>query len=200
MKTILKKIISSGDLHARWLNTLSYLENCGARKIAACEHPTTVKEEMLKHASEEFRHAHYLKSQIKKVSAIDLPDYSLPYLLGGFASRRYLDALDVYASRYLTKTVGCNKKEVIAYAYLLVTYAIELRAETLYPCYHEVLRKANSNVYVKSIILEEEEHLNEMKLGLQEMPSGYVHAQVICEFEERLFHKWLQNIEKELQY
>ena len=52
--------------HAKWLNTLSFLENCGARKIAACEHPTLVKEEMLKHAAEEFRHAHHLKRQIDK--------------------------------------------------------------------------------------------------------------------------------------
>ena len=56
LSQLLDAIIPSPDLHAAWLNTLSYLENSGARLIAACEHPTGVKEEMLKHAAEEFRH------------------------------------------------------------------------------------------------------------------------------------------------
>ena len=40
LKNILPHLIAAPSLHAKWLNTLSYLENCGARKIAACEHPT----------------------------------------------------------------------------------------------------------------------------------------------------------------
>ena len=43
IESILNRIVASNELHAKWLNTLSYLENCGARKIAACEHPTLVK-------------------------------------------------------------------------------------------------------------------------------------------------------------
>ena len=60
-------IVKDPLLHGLWLNTLSYLENCGARMIAACEHPTLVKEEMLKHAAEEFRHAFYLKKQLARI-------------------------------------------------------------------------------------------------------------------------------------
>ena len=51
IRQLIITIIAAPELHAKWLNTLSYLENCGARKIAACEHPTLVKEEMLKHAA-----------------------------------------------------------------------------------------------------------------------------------------------------
>src|ERR1700761_1696107 len=94
LEQLLTAIVASNDLHAKWLNTLSYLENCGARKIAACEHPTLVKEEMLKHAAEEFRHAHYLKRQIQKLSSDPLPTYSLSHMLGGTATLHYLSALD----------------------------------------------------------------------------------------------------------
>jgi hypothetical protein len=66
------------------------MENCGARKIARCEHPTRVKEEMLKHAAEEFRHAHYLKQQIRKISGEDFDTYQLDKLLGGMLSLHYL--------------------------------------------------------------------------------------------------------------
>ena len=82
---LIQNIVSDPFLHALWINTLSYLENCGARKIASCEHPTAVKEEMLKHAAEEFRHAFFLKTQLRRVGFY-FNDYSLPHLLGGLAS------------------------------------------------------------------------------------------------------------------
>ena len=127
IEPLLTTIVASNELHAKWLNTLSFLENCGARKIAACEHPTLVKEEMLKHATEEFRHAHHLKRQIERVSFSQMDTYSLSFMLGRTATLHYLAALDLRASRYL-KTLGLSKHSIKEAAYLLVTYAIELRA------------------------------------------------------------------------
>lgn len=193
LKPLLTHIVNSPPLHAKWLNTLSFLENCGARKIAACEHPTLVKEEMLKHAAEEFRHAHHLKRQIERVSSDSLNTYALSYMLGETATLHYLIALDVKASRYL-KTLGLSKSSIKEAAYLLVTYAIELRAEELYPIYDEVLRKAGSRVAVKSILLEEKEHLREMKEGLEKLPSGFVHAEHICAIESELCQAWLEGV------
>ena len=157
----------------------------GARKIAACEHPTLVKEEVLKHAAEEFRHAHYLKRQIEKVSPHPMSTYSLSLMLGGTATLHYLTALDLRTARYL-KERGFSKGKIREMAYLLVTYAIELRAEELYPIYDEVLRKAHSRIAVKSILLEEKEHLEEMREGLETLPSGFVHAKEVCALETEL--------------
>lgn len=190
---ILGKIVASNELHAKWLNTLSYLENCGARKIAACEHPTLVKEEMLKHAAEEFRHAHYLKRQMQKLSVDSMPTYSLSHMLGGMATLHYLSSLDLQTSRYL-KTLGFSNREIRERAYLLVTYAIELRAEALYPIYDAILRKANSRIAVKSILLEEKEHLNEIKEGLKGLSEGFVQAEKVCAFEELLCSKWICSV------
>lgn len=192
LEALLTKIVETPTLHAKWLNTLSYLENCGARKIARCEHPTLVKEEMLKHAAEEFRHAHYLKRQIIRVTPLTFADYSLPNLLGGTASLHYLSKLDLQTSRYLLQTHA--KEEMRASAYLLVTYAIELRAEELYPIYDAILRKSNSKVAVKSILLEEKEHLNEMRQGLSKLSQGEEHAKIICTLEDGLFHRWLSQL------
>lgn len=190
-RQLLTAIVASDELHAKWLNTLSYLENCGARKIAACEHPTLVKEEMLKHAAEEFRHAHHLKRQIEKVSLTRMENYSLSLMLGGTSTLHYLMALDLRASRYLKK-LGLSHNAVKEAAYLLVTYAIELRADELYNIYDEVLRKAGSRVVVKSILLEEKEHLNEMIEGIKHLPSGSVYAEHICAIESILCKKWLE--------
>lgn len=193
IRQLLTKIVDSYELHAKWLNTLSYLENCGARKIAACEHPTLVKEEMLKHAAEEFRHAHHLKRQIARVLSHPMDTYSLSYILGGTATLHYLTALDIKASRYL-RSAGLSKNSIKEASYLLVTYAIELRAEELYPIYDEVLRKASSRVAVKSILLEEKEHLKEMTEGLQLLPSGFIHAAQICSIESNLCQAWLDAV------
>lgn len=186
---IIQAIIANPKIHLKWLNTLSYMENCGARKIAACEHPTLVKEEMLKHAAEEFRHAHYLKRQMGRVSQCHAGDYTLPNLLGGTASLHYLTNLDLYVCRYLSKGIGLSKREMKESAYLLVTYAIELRAGELYPIYDQLLRNSGSKVAVRSIVLEEKEHLQEMEEGLLKLPSGYVYAQEVCRYESSLCKK-----------
>lgn len=194
LEELLTKIVGCPTLHAKWLNTLSYLENCGAKMIAASEHPTLVKEEILKHAAEEFRHAHYLKRQIAKVSSEKKENYTLEFMLGGTATLHYLTALNLKACRYLKK-IKLSKNALKSAAYLLVTYAIELRAKELYPIYDKVLRKAKSKVVVKSILLEEEEHLKEMEEGLQQLPLGQVHATHICAIESNLCFLWLNAVE-----
>src|SRR3978361_1640822 len=98
---ILPLIISSDILHAKWLNTLSLLENTGARKISASENPLTVTTIILKHAAEEHRHAYYLKKQIDKLTPGACPTYAPAYLLVPTQSKHYLHKLDTEVSRYL---------------------------------------------------------------------------------------------------
>lgn len=193
IKELLHHIVARADVHGRWLNTLSYLENCGARKIARCEHPQLVKEEMLKHAAEEFRHAHYLKRQIEKLLPQGLPSYRSEHLLGASATLSYLKALDLMCCRYLTH-LGLNRTQIKETAYLLVTFAIEKRAEELYPIYDKTLRAACSAIKVKSILLEEKEHLQEMEKGLSMLPDGFVYAEKICLIESRLCASWLKAV------
>jgi bacterioferritin (cytochrome b1) len=187
---LVQHIVSVPTLHGLWLNTLSYLENCGARKIASCEHPTAVKEEMLKHAAEEFRHAFYLKTQLTRIGQ-SYEDYRRPHLLGGWAAYHYLNILDVQTSRYLRK-LGATLPETKQLAYLLVTYAIELRAGEMYPIYQAALRKIVSRVQVQSILLEEEEHLNEMEQELGKIPSSSLYIEAVCQFEARACALWLK--------
>lgn len=197
IEQILTTIVDSNELHAKWLNTLSFLENCGARKIAACEHPTLVKEEMLKHAAEEFRHAHHLKRQMKKVYTELMETYTRSFILGGTSTLHYLTSLDLKASRYL-KTHDLSNASIKEAAYLLVTYAIELRAQELYSIYDTVLRNAGSPVTIKSILLEEKEHLHEMQEGLKQLPSGFTHAKNICAIEGALCKLWLNEVVKNI--
>jgi hypothetical protein len=196
---LLPLIIDDNQLHARWLNTLSLMENAGARKISACEDPETVTYIILKHAAEEHRHAFYLKKQIEKVDAASCPTYSSQYLLAPKSSRHYLNQLDVDVCRYLKTILRLKGAELRFAAYLLVTYAIEVRADELYPVYQEALDNASSKVNVKSIILEEEGHLEEMIKQLENFSSDWkFHADKAVEMESFLFKKWIGQLSAEL--
>jgi len=196
---LLSTIINNDQLHARWLNTLSLMENTGARKISACEDPETVTYIVLKHAAEEHRHAFYLKKQIEKVKSANCPTYNSDYLIAPKSSKYYLNQLDVDVCRYLKRELGLSGKELRFAAYLLVTYAIEVRADELYPVYQEELDKTGSKVNVKSIILEEEGHLEEMINQLKTFsPDWQMHADRAVEMETRLFHQWVDQLNKEV--
>lgn len=193
IKTKLAAIVRDPRLHGLWLNTLSYLENCGAKKIARCEHPTKVRELMLKHASEEFRHAYYLKKQLSKITIFH-EDYSVKSLLGHWKALHYLNKLDLQVLRYLIdqKIQPSLHK---SYCYLLVTYVLECRAGELYPLYHECLKSVSSPIRVHAIILEEQEHLNEMVLEIlaNHIPYGFIED--IFQIEAKLFKAWLTSLE-----
>ncbi|MBV8251778.1 MAG: hypothetical protein JO154_04150 [Chitinophaga sp.] len=200
MSPLLQHIVEHNELHTRWLNTLSFMENAGARKISACEDKTKVDIIQLKHAAEEHRHAYYLKKQIGKLDAKACPDYRDASLLAPFATKHYLHQLDMQTCRYLKQTFKLSGQSLKYAAYLFVTYAIEVRADALYPVYQEALDKAGSRVMVRSIIVEEEGHLEEMMAQLKGFsPDWEKHAQHVQTLEQQLFINWMYAIEKDIQ-
>ena len=192
LKQLFAEIVADNTLHARWLNTLSLMENTGARKISASEHKTDVSLLILKHAAEEHRHAYYLKKQIAKLDPALCPTYADAYLLAPAESRYYLNVLDVQVCKYLKSVLNLSGFDLKFAAYLLVTYAIEVRADALYPIYQEALEAAGCKVNVKSIIIEEEGHLEEMIHQLTQFsPQWEVYAHEAIELENQLFDKWI---------
>ncbi|EAY27053.1 hypothetical protein [Microscilla marina] len=201
LENLIGIIVKNNDLHARWLNSLSMMENTGARKISASEHPTQVNLTILKHAAEEARHAFLLKRQMSKLVPLEqYPTYEAPYLLAPVKSYQYLQALDVAASRYVKKHFQLADYDLKYAAYLLVTYAIEVRADELYPIYQKVLTREKSKIQVKAIIVEEEGHLQEMVAQLKDFsPEWEQHAEAICAIEGKLFTQWIAQVGKEVE-
>lgn len=180
--------ISDPFSHAKWLNTLSFLENSGARKIARNEDPQTVSKQMLKHAAEEFRHAFYLKSQITSKLGIFLPSYRFHDIWGGLQTLRYLDRLEAMACRLVKAEQA---------VYFLVTFAIELRAFEIYPIYQDLLSQMKSCVSVRSILLEEKGHLEEMREQIASLSLKEETTDAVCHFEGMLCQNWLEKLESE---
>lgn len=199
IKPILENIVNDNTLHAKWLNTLSYMENAGAKKISASEHKENVNLIILKHAAEEHRHAYYLKKQLDKLEGGLCKTYTNDELLTPNHTKFYLNALDVAVCRYLKQHFNLSGYELKFAAYLFVTYAIEVRADELYPVYQEVLTNAGSRVTVKSIILEEEGHLEEMLNQLKMFSADWEkHAETIINIEQEMFEDWIMNLGKQI--
>jgi rubrerythrin len=198
---ILEEIVKNDALHAQWLNTLSMMENTGSRKISAAEHKTKTSLIILKHAAEEARHAYYLKKQIGKLGYDDiLKDYDPSTLLCPFESLQYLQRLDLDICRILKNEFRMVGEKLTYGAYLLVTYAIELRAGELYPMYQEVLTTASSKINVRSIITEEETHLEEM-LNLMKSFFGnrMLEAAALAQkAEQKYYDQWITALQQEL--
>lgn len=199
IKAILENIVSDNVLHAKWLNTLSYMENAGAKKISASEHKENVNLIILKHAAEEHRHAYYLKKQLDKLDGNLCKTYTNDELLAPNDTKFYLNALDVAVCRYLKQHFNISGYELKFAAYLFVTYAIEVRADELYPVYQDVLTSAGSKVTVKSIILEEEGHLEEMLNQLKSFSVDWEkHAKLVIRIEQDMFNSWMNNLGNQL--
>lgn len=199
LTSILENIVNDNLLHSKWLNTLSYMENAGAKKISASEHKEEVTLLILKHAAEEHRHAYYLKKQLVKLDENTCKTYSNAELLAPNHTKYYLNTLDVLVCRYLKNHFNLSGYDLKFAAYLFVTYAIEVRADELYPIYQDVLSAKQSKVTVKSIILEEEGHLEEMLNQLRDFsPDWEKHAQEIIKIEEQMFKDWIIGLKAEL--
>ena len=195
LEELLEQVVSDDQVHARFLNTLSLQENIGARKISASEQPETSTYMVLKHAAEEHRHAFYLKKQIGKLSINACPTYEPDYLLAPYSSKYYLNKLDMATSRYLMDHMRLKGAALKFGAYLLVTYAIEVRADEIYPIYQKVLDDAKSKVSVRSIIIEEQGHLEEMTVQLKNFsPEWQFHATNIISIEKDLYINWINDL------
>lgn len=165
LEAFFEGLIPSPDRHARWLNTVSMLEAIGARKIWKSQGRDGLNEQVLRHASEESRHALFFKRAAQRVRPGSCESYEDHELLEGAAARHYFQSLDHGIFDRLL--VAMPEAKARALAYLYVTLAIEERAQCLYPIYDRVLRRNHIPVTLRGIIEEEDQHLAEMIEGIE---------------------------------
>lgn len=198
LRPVIAKVVSDPQLHCRWLNTLSFMEHVGATKIARSQSGPSATFMTLKHASEEARHAFFLKKLCRRIDPESCPDYGNAYLLAPVESRQYLYRLDAAVCR-LAKEAGLQGRKMADLAYLLVTWAIEVRADALYPVYQDFLQDYPVKLSVLSIINEEEGHLEEMERALSEWPEAFQALKhKALEIEENLYASWIAAVGREL--
>lgn len=180
--------------HARFLNTLAYMELCGAQQIARALRVLPATTSVLEHANEEFRHAYFLRKLAQKLSANLLEQFTSDSVFSMRASRNYVVLLQrriALLLEHLRLTTLLDKTFAL---YCLTTFAIEQRALPFYRAYDTMLMTHGVAISLKSIISEEASHLAQMHAHLQTMSMPQAMITEALTAERELFDAWLQQI------
>lgn len=188
---LLKQIISDKNLHGLWLNTLSFLEYMGTRKIAKALHQEVFNEVLLDHLSEEARHSLYFKKLANRVASQNY-GFQKGELLAGHEARVYFQNLDEKARELSKGNILLN--------YLLTTWIIEKRAVSFYHIYNQILKEGQFPFSLNAILKDEKAHLNYVENYIKKLNSaGEKSFSVIREFEEKEFEIFIEALEKEVK-
>ena len=187
----LERLIHDKHLHGLWLNTLSFLEYMGSRKIAKALPQEKFNEVLLKHLSEEVRHSLYFKKQAHRVSSQNY-GFHKQELLAGAEARIYFQNLDEKSKELAKGHIFLN--------YLLTTWIIEKRAVQVYTLYSQILHKSQSPFSLKPVLQEEKEHLCFMESHIQRLSAKEepLLKTLTC-FEATEFKVFFGGLEKEAE-
>lgn len=180
------------------MNTLSFLEYIGARKILKSQKQESISSELLAHISEEIRHAQILKKVALKLSNGTLVTYSEEHLLCGRQAVRYAQQVDHAAEKLWG---GSDHWQ----SYLYTTLLLEERANQLYPLYDEALEATGRSTVFQGILREEALHLESVLGSLGVAPTVPPNSEVQAErlnalrtFEEAAFAEFLTSLEAQV--
>ncbi len=148
--------------HVRFLNTLSLMEHIGSRKIMASQTKQGLSGDTLRHLAEETRHAFFFKHAAEKIARRPL-DYSAAETFAPAAARGYMGRLDAGIARDFAD----GDEGPLPYLYM--SLIVELRAVWFYRLYQETLTELEQSLSLRSVLAEEELHLNAMLAHLTEM-------------------------------
>lgn len=147
--------------------------------LASCKAPATGA--VLKYLAEETRHAWFLKRTAERALCREL-SYQRADLLGSRRTHSYIDRLDNYICRF----VG------IGQAYICSSYIVEIRANWCYGTYQSVLTSFDDELSLRSLLAEEQRHLEELESRLWTIEKGLVGG---LHYENQLFHELLVDLE-----
>ena len=163
---MLDRIVADTNLHTSWINTLSFLEHCGARKIHRTDFGYYLDETILSHAAEEARHALFYKKMVRKIDPPAPTDFDFNRMLCGYSGFRYFQSLDSGIERRVHGDPELKRKDRSTrnlLCYLYVTTLVEERAMSVFTAYNDALIRAGLPLRLDGIIREEEGHLDEMQ-------------------------------------
>jgi len=189
-------IISGPQLHARWLNTFSFLEYIGFRKIVKSQKAESLSAAVLAHALEEGRHAMSLKKLAIKIGGQAFDSYAPEALLCGEAAEDYFQTLDHACDEALQDQ---SEDQRAALVYLYVTWLVEIRALDVYTHYRKALVSAGYAQSLDGLLAEETQHLSRVAEELRRRdPDFAARSERFSALEGELYEKILSAFEAEI--
>ena len=191
-QNLIYQIVKQPSLHARFLNTLSFLEYIGARKIFKSLPAQIYDEFFLSHSAEEAFHSLFFKKLSKKVGQKDL-DFSKSEMLASEQMERYMQNLDKKAEEV------SQKQQVLNYLY--TTWIVEKRALIAYTSYNRILKEKDFGFSLTPVLKDEAKHLKEMETLLEKQDKNFKQNQdKLLEFEKKEFENLLSKLEQAISH
>ena len=164
LEGLISQIVADPALHARWLNTFSYLEYVGFRKILKSQRAEVLTTAILTHACEEGRHALGLKKLAMKLGGAGFDSYAPQVLLCGEEAEAYFQDLDQSCDEAFADR-SADERVRLAYGY--VTWLVERRALDVYGLYKNALGDSEIARKLGGLLAEETKHLSDIETLLQ---------------------------------
>lgn len=194
---LLRRIVRDPSLHGRWLNTFSFLEYVGYRKIVKSQKAETLTLATLRHAAEEGRHAILLKKFALEIGGVGLDSYAPAAMLCGKGAEAYFQSLDQACEDALRAAFSGGMLARITYLY--VTRLVEERALLVYGQYRQELAHFGLELPLQGLLSEEAKHLElvrrEIAAADPAFPDRFPELQ---RTENRLYEAYLAALSAEL--
>jgi hypothetical protein len=163
LMAVIAAVVKDDHVHACWLNTFSFLEYIGFRKIVKSQRAEVLNRSLLMHALEEGRHALLLKKLAVKLGGHEFDFYRTETMFCPEAAKTYFQELDHQCDAKFMHLGELDRANLV---YLYVTWLIERRALDLYGCYKNALGDSDLAPKLNALLAEEVGHLRAVESGL----------------------------------
>lgn len=196
LEALIGTIVKDTQLHARWLNTFSFLEYVGFRKIVKSQKAEALNATILTHAVEEGRHALRLKKLAMQIGGPAFETYAADVLLCGEEAEDYFQSLDHQCEAQFSEY---GEQECARLTYLYVTWLVERRALEVYGLYKSALAGTEIAQKLDGLLTEEIGHLRqvESELAISD-PQHAARAPLVIGLEARLYETFLRALDTAL--
>jgi rubrerythrin len=185
-------IVRDPQLHARWLNTFSFLEYVGFRKIVKSQKAETLSATVLNHAVEEGRHALRLKKLAIALGGRAFETYAPETLICGAAAEDYFQSLDRECEAQFADR---NESERGKLTYLYVTWLVERRALEVYGLYKRAVAGTQIAQQLEGLLAEETGHLRQVESEIAASDAQHVaRAAKVIALEAHLYAAFLDTL------
>jgi hypothetical protein len=196
LEPLIGTIVADSFLHACWVNTFSFLEYVGFRKIIKSQDAQTLTGTILGHAVEEGRHALGLKKLAVRIGGPAFDSYAPETLLCGEEAEKYFQDLDAACEQAFSDRPEAERARL---CYAAVTWLVERRALRVYGIYKKALGASPIADKLDGLLAEEVKHLEEVEAWLFSGPTGFAaHSDKLTAIETALYEKFIDALHHDL--
>jgi hypothetical protein len=196
LEPLIGTIIADPFIHACWVNTFSFLEYVGFRKIIKSQKAEALTGTILTHAVEEGRHALGLKKLAIRLGGPAFDLYAPETMLCGEEAETYFQDLDAACDEAFSERSAEDRARLGYYA---VTFLVEKRALRVYGLYKKGLGESPVASKLDGLLAEETRHLSDVESWLFSADTGFsAKSDQLAAIETALYERFIDALSRDL--